>query len=682
MPSTRPSRVLVSLLCIALAMPPAALAQTSSPAANPAGTLAASQLRSSQEKSAGDVPANFADGVFGVYGGAESRFANRPGTMSGLRAPLASVQLPDLGDGSGGSLTPQAERKVGEKMMREVRADPDYLDDWLLRDYLDSISSKLSSAAATQYLGGYRPDFDLFAVRDPQINAFSMPGGFIGVNTGLIAATQTESELASVIGHEMGHVLQRHIARMLGTQEKSTYAALAAMAAGMLAGLLAHSGDLGMGIAMGGQAFAIDNQLRFSRAAEHEADRVGFQMLTAAGYDPYAMVAFFERLDRGAMADNGVPPYVRTHPLTTDRIADMEGRARRVPYRQPRQSAEYAFVRARARVLQVNYASDYREVASRLKSEIEDQTALNPASNWYGIALAQSLMGNYDAADGALARARKSFEGDEASAAAASAQVRQEDRAPQPKQAGAPAISPPVASVASVASVAPRDKSGEASLRNADASMTATPLDRARTALNLGNAPLPETPTAEPARASSEIALAPVHVDARPIPAAKPQPAPPAPPASRSTPSLDVLAADIARRAGRNDEAIRLADIAQKRWPESHAAIDVHLQALLSARRFAEAQTLARRETRAEPTRPDWWFYLAQASAGLNDPLQQHQAMAEKFALDGAWPSAIRQLKEARDVKTASFYDLSTISARLHDFETRYKEEREMEKNG
>ncbi|WP_250865496.1 M48 family metalloprotease [Caballeronia sp. INSB1] len=664
---TRPSRVLISLLCVALAMPPAALAQSSAPSASSTGTLAASQLRSSQENTVSDVPANVADGVFGVYGGAESRFANRPGTMSGLRAPLSSVQLPDLGDGSGGSLTPQAERKVGERMMREVRADPDYLDDWLLRDYLDSISSKLSAAAATQYLGGYRPDFDLFAVRDPQINAFSMPGGFIGVNTGLVAATQTESELASVIGHEMGHVLQRHIARMLGTQEKSTYAALAAMVAGMLAGLLAHSGDLGMGIAMGGQAFAVDNQLRFSRAAEHEADRVGFQMLAAAGYDPYAMVAFFERLDRASMADNGVPPYVRTHPLTTDRIADMEGRARRVPYRQPRQSAEYAFVRARARVLQVNYASDYREVASRLKSEIEDQTALNPASNWYGIALAQSLMGNFDAANDALAKARQLFEGEEASAAAASAQVQQEDRAHAPQDVAATA--PPV----------PSRKGGAQSLRNADPSMTATPLDHARAALNLGHAPQPDSTPATAPRASSDIALAPVHVEGRTAPAPKPQPAPQA---LRSTPSLDVLAADIARRAGRNDDAIRLADIAQKRWPASHAAIDVHLQALLSARRFAEAQTLARRETRAEPTRPDWWFYLAQASAGLNDPLQQHQAMAEKFALDGAWLSAIRQLKEARDVKTASFYDLSTISARLRDFEMRYKEERELEKNG
>ncbi|WP_061172898.1 M48 family metalloprotease [Caballeronia pedi] len=671
MHSTRPSRVLVFLLSVTLAMPPAALAQSSSPSAGATGTLAASQLRSSQESAGGELPANVAEGVFGVYGGAESRFANRPGTMSGLRAPLASMQLPDLGDGSGGSLTPQAERKIGERMMREVRADPDYLDDWLLRDYLDSISSKLSAAAAVQYLGGYRPDFDLFAVRDPQINAFSMPGGFIGVNTGLIAATQTESELASVIGHEMGHVLQRHIARMLGTQEKSSYAALAGMLAGLLAGLLAHSGDLGMGIAMGGQAFAVDNQLRFSRAAEHEADRVGFQMLTAAGYDPYAMVAFFERLDRSTMADNGVPPYVRTHPLTTDRIADMEGRARRVPYRQPRQSAEYAFVRARARVLQVNYASDYREVASRLRSEIEDQTALNPASNWYGIALAQSLMGDFAAANDALAKARKLFEGEEASAAAASAQIQQEDRVRAPKETVASA--PPVTS----------RKSGEPSLRNADASMTVTPLNNARAPLSLGQATPPEATPAQPSRTASDIALPPVHVEGRTastsVSAPKPQPVAPA---LRSTPSLDVLAADIARRAGRNDDAIRLAEIAQKRWPESHAAIDVHLQALLSARRFAQAQTLARHETRAEPTRPDWWFYLAQASAGLNDPLQQHQAMAEKFALDGAWPSAIRQLKEARDVKSASFYELSTIAARLRDFETRYKEERELERNG
>ncbi len=118
------------------------------------------------------------------------------------------------------------------------------------------------------------------------------------------------------------------------------------MFVGLLAGVMAaRSGDLGMGIAMGGQAFAVDNQLRFSRAAEHETDRVGFQMLAATGYDPYGMSLFFECLDRSTMADNDVPAYVRPHPLTTERIADMEDRARAVP--APRQSTEYAFVRAR-----------------------------------------------------------------------------------------------------------------------------------------------------------------------------------------------------------------------------------------------------------------------------------------------------------------------------------------------
>jgi predicted Zn-dependent protease len=149
----------------------------------------------------------------------------------------------------------------------------------------------------------------------------------------------------------------------------------------------------------------------------------------------------------------------------------------------------------------------------------------------------------------------------------------------------------------------------------------------------------------------------------------------------RSSPSLDVLAADIARRAGRNDEAARLAEFAQKRWPQSNAAIDMHIQTLLTLKRFADAQALALKETRAQPDQPAWWMYLAQASAGSGDALTQHRALAEKFALEGAWPSAIRQLKEARDMKTIGYYDLATVDARLHDMESRYKEERLDEKS-
>ncbi|KQR90330.1 peptidase M48 [Burkholderia sp. Leaf177] len=620
----RPNRLIAAMLCLTVSLPQGAFAQSATQAAVQTATQTPTQKSPPSNDSLTTPTATIDANVFGLYGGAAARFANRPGEKAGLQASMNTLQLPDLGDGSGGALTPQAERRLGERLMRDLRRDPDYLDDWLIRDYLNSIAARLSAAAATQYIGGYLPDFELFPVRDPQINAFSMPGGFIGVNTGLIATSQTESELASVVGHEMGHVLQRHIARMMGSSERSGYAALAAMLFGVLAGVVARSGDLGMGIAMGGQAFALDNQLRFSRSAEHEADRVGFQMLSAAGYDPYAMVSFFARLDRTAMGDNGVPPYLRTHPLTGERMADMEDRARRVPYRQPRQDPEYGFVRARARVLQMNSTSEYRDVASRLRAEIEDQTALNVAANWYGIALAETLQRNYDAANKSLAEARNVFD----------AESPQDDR---------PVSSEPKAPVTANKPVAPSlsiDVASPASAALASLNAAQSP----KAVVNLGT-----------------------------IAAKRPQ--------DRSSPSLDVLAADIARLAGHDNVAIHLADTAQARWPASHAAIETHLQALLSARRFTEAQALARRETRDDPNQPDWWRYLAQASAGANDAMAQHRAMAEKLALDGAWPSAIRQLQAARDLKNAGFYDLSTISARLRDFETRYKEEREMEKD-
>lgn len=571
---------LVVVLSVALAVPSGAFAQsrTASDTSLALNTQSAEPpLVSGSAETFADpiVPPDIAQGVFGVYGGAQSRFSGNSGAATGWRAPIVTQQLPDLGNGGSGSLTPQAERKLGERVMRELRRDPDYLDDWLVRDYLNSVAAKLSAAASALYIGGYRPAFELFAVRDAQINAFSLPGGFIGVNTGLIVTTQTESELASVLGHEMGHVLQRHISRMITTGERSSYAALAGLLFGVLAGVLAHSGDLGSAIAIGGQAYAVDNQLRFSRSAEHEADRVGFLLLAGAGYDPYAMTTFFGRLDRAAMSDTGIPAYARTHPLTGERIADMEDRARRAPYRQPHQTSEYGFVRARARLLQDRSRSEYADEISRLRSEIEDRTAVNVAANWYGIAYGQMLLERYDDAVASLAASRTAFAAGE------------------------------------------RGEGGEGGM--------------------------------------GEL--------------------------MRSSPSLDVLAADIARRAGRNDDAVRLAEFAQKRWPQSNAAIDMHIQTLLTLKRFADAQALALQETRAQPDQPAWWMSLAQASAGSGDTLTRHRALAEKFALEGAWPSAIRQLKEARDMKEIGYYDLATVDARLHEMESRYKEERLDEKS-
>jgi len=226
----RLKRSLAALLCVALAAPPGAFAQTRAASGAAPVQSAEPPLVSGPVESYADpiVPPDIAQGVFGVYGGAQSRFSGNSGAnrgangggTGGWRAPIVAQQLPDLGSGGAGTLTPQAERKLGERVMRDLRRDPDYLDDWLVRDYLNSVAAKLAAAANALYIGGYRPDFDLFAVRDAQINAFSLPGGFIGVNTGLIVATQTESELASVLGHEMGHVLQRHISRMITTGER------------------------------------------------------------------------------------------------------------------------------------------------------------------------------------------------------------------------------------------------------------------------------------------------------------------------------------------------------------------------------------------------------------------------------------------------------------------------------
>jgi predicted Zn-dependent protease len=532
----------------------------------------ANPVVSAADRDAGQYDSRYCNSlsdVFGVYRG-NAGSVERPGTsrFTGTSYGPHVHSLPSLGDGSGGSLSPQAERKLGERVMRKVRHDPDYLGDWLVRDYLNSVASRLAAAARECYIGGYVPDFDLFSVRDTQINAFSMPGGFIGMNTGLIVATRTESELASVVGHEMGHVLQRHIARMIMISERNSYAAITGMLFGLLAGVLAHSADLGSAVAIGGQAFAVDNQLRFSRTAEREADRVGFMMLEGAGFDPYGMPSFFERMERGTVADVGVPPYARTHPLTGERIADMADRARHAAYRQPRQSPEYVFVQARVRVLQNKSASELADIEQRLRAQIDGQSAPSVAANWYGIALAQMLQAHYASAQASLRRARAAFD------AVQSAQ----------------------------------------------------------------------------------------------------------PDGMSSTVSLDVLDSEIARRAGRLDDALRDAERARRRGPASHAAIDAYLQAMIAARRYADAQALARAQAAAEPQHSEWWRYLAQASAALGDTVQQRRAQAETLALDGAWPSAIRQLRQARDTRGASYYDMSTITARLRQFEECYREERDDDK--
>lgn len=251
---------------------------------------------------------------------------------SGWAPVAAQNSLPALGDTDSADFTVSTERKLGDDIMRQVRTDPDYVDDPLLLEYLESVWQPL--VAASKALGNITPDLDQrfawepFLVRDPSVNAFAWPGGYVGVHLGLIAITTTSDELASVLAHEMSHVSQRHIARAITGDSKRSLVGLAALLLGLLAASRSHSPDAANAVIAGSQAATAQGQLNFSRDVEREADRVGFQVMTAAGYAPGGMAAMFERMDRAThLNDYGGYPYLRSHPLTVERIGEARARA-------------------------------------------------------------------------------------------------------------------------------------------------------------------------------------------------------------------------------------------------------------------------------------------------------------------------------------------------------------------
>jgi len=292
--------------------------------------------------------------------------------------------LPTLGDTSREDLSPLAERKLGEQIMNLVRRDPDYIDDGPVSEYLNRLGNQLLDAHPDAR-GEAAYNFEFFAVRDPVLNAFAFPGGFIGLHTALLLTAQTESELASVIGHEIGHVAQRHIARMLTSQKYDSYIPLVALALAVLAAR--SSPDAAMAVAAGGQGIAIQKQLNFSRDAEREADRVGFQILKDAGFDTTGMVTFFGRLQASTRnyTDNA-PEFLRSHPLTSERIADIQARAQGLRYKQRADGLEFFLMKSRVRVLQdpsvqgLMDARQFFEMQSKSEKE-EDQIAAK-----YGLA--------------------------------------------------------------------------------------------------------------------------------------------------------------------------------------------------------------------------------------------------------------------------------------------------------
>jgi len=312
--------------------------------------------------------------------------------------PLSAQSLPDLGGAGDAGLAPQVERRIGESIMRDIRfREPSYLDDPEVADYLGNLGARLAQNAA-----GARQDFEFFAIREHTINAFALPGGFVGVHTGLLLAAESESEVASVLAHEIAHVTQRHIARMLGQQQQMQLPVLAALAAAILLGR--SRPDLASGAAAAASAGAVQTQLSYSRDYEREADRIGFQALEASGFDVHAMGSFFEKMQRGTrLADDGsLPGYLRTHPITTERIADAQNRAASLPYKQHLDSAEFQLVRAKLRA----ESGDPRAAVDFFQSSVRERRYVNESAARYGLASALLQAKRPKEAQAELARAR------------------------------------------------------------------------------------------------------------------------------------------------------------------------------------------------------------------------------------------------------------------------------------
>lgn len=263
------------------------------------------------------------------------------------------AQLPALGDGV--EMSSSAERRLGDRIARELYRDPDFIDDAILGEYVQGIWMRLLAAARQG--GELSPELDerfawtVLLGKDRSVNAFALPGGYLGVHLGLIAVVSSQDELASVLAHELSHVTQRHIVRLISRQNNQSPWLLGAMILGVLAAS-ANPAAAGAVVA-GGQAAAIQGQLNFSRDMEREADRIGYRVMTQAEFDSRGFVSMFEKLQQAnRFNDTGAFPYLRSHPLTTERIADMQARQQLLAETvKPKLEMAHAMLAARARML-------------------------------------------------------------------------------------------------------------------------------------------------------------------------------------------------------------------------------------------------------------------------------------------------------------------------------------------
>ena len=304
----------------------------------------------------------------------------------GAAAQSDPDDLPDIGSPAQATLTLEDEYQIGRMIVRGLRDQDQILEDPEVTEYIRSLGYKLSSQAHDG-----SQTFNFFMVKENTINAFALPGGFIGVNTGLLLETKNESELAGVLAHEIAHVTQRHIARSIAAQSRSSLVSTAAMLAAILVGAAAGGGDAAMAGMAAAQSLAIQQQISFTRANETEADRVGLGVLARAGFDPEGHAGLLRDHEsaRRHAARSNIPEMLRTHPVTSTRIAETKERAAQLDVNPAPDSLSYALTRERLRVLSTPAGEDPREYYAAMISNEPDATS----AQVYGQALALMMSG-------------------------------------------------------------------------------------------------------------------------------------------------------------------------------------------------------------------------------------------------------------------------------------------------
>jgi len=296
------------------------------------------------------------------------------------------IRLPDMGSPADAVLSKSDEAQIGRQIMLEFRKSGQVIEDPQVTEYINDIGHRLAAQTSN---GDH--NFTFFVIDDPRINAFALPGGYIGVHTGLLEATRSEDELAGVLAHEIAHVTQRHIARAIHASQRQSLLTTAMMLGVLLAGVAGGSGDVVQGGIAVAQGVAAQQQINFTRSNEFEADRIGIAALADAGFDPNGMATFFEVMSRQQPADLEMraPEFLRTHPVTTDRVAEARNRARDLPRIQSDDTTNYGI--ARARILVDRFDTAEAAVAYFERRDFEKQNNIER----YGRAIAYQRAGRH-----------------------------------------------------------------------------------------------------------------------------------------------------------------------------------------------------------------------------------------------------------------------------------------------